>query len=247
MGEAMMQAAFIDQAESLPFGSLTDLCGQDGGLVIIAPHPDDETLGCGGLIAQASAERRPVVVIIMTDGTQSHPNSVKFPAHRLAEVRRLESRQAAELLGIDSDNIIFLGLPDGALPDDGESFSATVESVVRTCQTARAAALFCTWRHDHHPDHKAAWRIATQVQNRMPQLRLWAYPIWGRALPAPIAEHTPAGYRLDIAPHLAAKQSAIQAHRSQVTDMIDDDPNGFRLSPAVVSVFERPYEIFLAP
>ncbi|MBC8049793.1 MAG: PIG-L family deacetylase [Chitinophagales bacterium] len=243
----MIQPAYIEQAESLPFGAFTDLCGQDGGVVIMAPHPDDETLGCGGLIAHAAVHERPVIIIVMTDGTQSHPNSARFPAPRLAETRRLESREAARLLGLDPDRVIFLGLPDGALPDDGEGFSVAVESVFRICQSARAAALFCTWSYDHHLDHKAAWRMARNVQARMPHLRLWAYPVWGRALPAPIAEGAPTGFRLDIAAHLAAKQSAIRAHRSQVTDLIDDDPDCFRLSPAVISVFERTHEIFLAP
>ncbi|MDZ4792386.1 MAG: PIG-L deacetylase family protein [Hyphomicrobiales bacterium] len=243
----MSEPAYIEQAESLPFGAFTDLCGQDGGVVIMAPHPDDETLGCGGLIAQAAAHERPVIIIVMTDGTQSHPNSARFPAPCLAETRRLESSEAAKLLGLDPDRIVFLGLQDGALPASGEGFSAAVESVFRICQTASAAALFCTWRHDHHLDHKAAWRMAENVQSRRLHMRLWAYPVWGRALPAPIAEDAPAGVRLDIAAHLAAKQSAIRAHRSQVTDMIDDDPDGFKLSSAVISVFERPYEIFLAP
>jgi LmbE family N-acetylglucosaminyl deacetylase len=54
-----------------------------------------------------------------------------------------------------------------------------------------------------------------------------------------------AGYKLPIATHLEAKRSAVAAHASQYSTLIDDSPEGFRLPPELLSVFERPYEVFL--
>lgn len=55
----------------------------------------------------------------------------------------------------------------------------------------------------------------------------------------------PVGLRLDVSQHLAAKAAAIAAHRSQTTDFIDDDPEGFRLAPDMIARFQGPYEVFL--
>ena len=54
------------------------------------------------------------------------------------------------------------------------------------------------------------------------------------------------GFRLDIARHLPAKRRAIAAHRSQTTDLIADDPAGFRMPPAFRALFDQPFEVFLA-
>ncbi len=58
----------------LPEGSLNDIIG-GGTCLILAPHPDDESLGCGGLIAACVAAGRSPLVVILTDGAGSHPNS----------------------------------------------------------------------------------------------------------------------------------------------------------------------------
>jgi hypothetical protein len=54
------------------------------------------------------------------------------------------------------------------------------------------------------------------------------------------------GWRLDTTRHLPAKRRAIAAHRSQTTDLIDDDPNGFRLPDEFLALFTRPFEVFLS-
>ena len=89
--------------------------------------------------------------------------------------------------------------------------------------------------------------IARTAVAALADVRLHAYPVWGWTLPAdtPLDEPAPQGGRLDIRPHLARKRRAIAAHRSQTTDLIDDDPKGFRLEPAMLARFDRPYEFFL--
>ena len=60
--------------------------------VVIAPHPDDETLGCGAIIARKRAAGTNVRVVIVTDGRRSH-RSDKIPVHRLIALRRKEAQE----------------------------------------------------------------------------------------------------------------------------------------------------------
>ena len=90
-------------------------------LVIVAPHPDDEVLGCGGLIQQAVAAGADVRVIYLTNGDH---NQVAFKLYRgrlhlsakdyfkFGERRRTEAMAATNLLGLPSDHLFFLGYPD---------------------------------------------------------------------------------------------------------------------------------------
>ena len=82
----------------------------DGPILIIAPHPDDETLGCGGITALLKARGQAVRIIIVTDGSGA---SIPEPRPDLASVRRKESIQAARVLGIEMEDIVFLSYKDG--------------------------------------------------------------------------------------------------------------------------------------
>ena len=84
---------------ALPTGNLDDIIGT-GTCLILAPHPDDESLGCGGLIAACAAAGRPPLVVILTDGAGSHPNSREFPPNRLRAVRAQEARDAVAHLNL---------------------------------------------------------------------------------------------------------------------------------------------------
>src|ERR1700759_4483419 len=85
----------------LPCGDLDDIIGE-GTCVILAPHPDDESLGCGGLIATCAAAGRPPLVVILTDGAGSHPHSRMFPPDRLRACRAREVRTAVGMLGLEA-------------------------------------------------------------------------------------------------------------------------------------------------
>ncbi|MFC7690277.1 PIG-L deacetylase family protein [Paeniroseomonas aquatica] len=103
---------------SLPYADLDSITGGRTTLVL-APHPDDESLGCGGLIAEACARGRPPVVAVLTDGTMSHPNSPSHPAPRLRALREAEAQAAVESLGLGAHRLYFLGLRDSAVPTEG--------------------------------------------------------------------------------------------------------------------------------
>ena len=73
---------FFAAARQLPVAPLEALVG-DKGLVVVAPHPDDESLGCGGLIAEARRLGRAVRLVVVTDGCGSHTHSALYPPERL--------------------------------------------------------------------------------------------------------------------------------------------------------------------
>jgi LmbE family N-acetylglucosaminyl deacetylase len=231
---------------ALPFATLEEIAS--GTSLILAPHPDDESLGCGGLIAMASACGRPPVIVGVTDGAGSHPNSRSHPPARLRATRAAELRDAAEILGVGAERVHFLGLPDTRAPLAGPDFDAAVAAVVALMRRDLIATVFASWRFDPHCDHEAMAALAEAVAQGA-GVRLAFYPVWGWLLPQdealPVASI--AGRRLDIAAVLPCKRRAIAAHRSQYSGLITDDPEGFRLPRALLSVFEQPFEVFLAP
>jgi LmbE family N-acetylglucosaminyl deacetylase len=231
---------------TLPEGQLDDVIGP-GTCLILAPHPDDESLACGGLIAACVAAGRAPLVVILTDGAGSHPNSRTHPPHHLRAIRAQEAQTAVSLLGLTTDRLVFLNQPDTAAPPAGSRFDAIVATLLALKEPA-CAAILAPWQHDPHRDHEAASRLAAAVAEAA-SIRHLAYPVWGWTLAAetPVRAATQTGFRLDISRFLPSKRAAIQAHQSQYGGLIMDDPTGFRLPPDLLSVFDSPFETFVLP
>jgi LmbE family N-acetylglucosaminyl deacetylase len=242
----MQAAAFLAAAAELPIGDLDTIIGT-GGLVVVAPHADDESLGCGGLIAEAAAKGRDVRVVIVSDGCGSHTHSEAYPPDRLRALRETEAQDAVAILGLARDAVSFLRLPDAGVPSTGPGAQAAAEAIAAVARDCGASTVCVTWGHDPHCDHTAAAAIAALAHRDLPGVRLYAYPVWGWTLPADkeVGE-TPKGFRLDVGAHVEAKRRAILAHRSQTSDLIADDPTGFRLAPEMIGRFTGPFEIFVA-
>ncbi len=223
-----------------------------GPVLVVAPHPDDETLGCGGAVALLRARGEAVRVLVVSDGTQSHPHSQKYPAPALRQLREGETQAAMQRLGVSAEQIAFLRLPDGGVPHL-QSPTPELSQALAACRIALTAhppsTIFLPYRYDPHPDHRATWQLIQAVAITLPcPPRLVEYPIWDWD-PAQRGE-LPAGYRLwrlDISSTVHLKQQAIACYRSQIEDLIDDDPSGFRLSPDLLTHFSQPWEIYLEP
>ncbi|WP_163025053.1 PIG-L deacetylase family protein, partial [Pseudomonas viridiflava] len=97
--------------------------------VIIAPHPDDEVLGCGGLMRQLAQLERTLLLISVTDGTASHPGSPLWPVQRLSAIRPQESAEALERLEIPQDRLEWIrgGFQDGDVASDEDRLVALLE------------------------------------------------------------------------------------------------------------------------
>ncbi len=235
----------LERMAALPFADLDEIIGGATALVL-APHPDDESLGCGGLIAEACASGRPPAVAVLTDGAMSHPSSRSHPPSRLRALPRAEARAAIAALGLGSERLHFLDVPDGRAPHGGPGVEAAAARIADLARAYKAGTILATWEHDPHADHAAAQAIA-RAAARLVGARVVSYPVWGWALPrrAPLPVGSVAGARLDIARHLPAKRRAIAAHESQHSGLIADDPQGFRLPKSLLSAVDRPFEVFL--
>ena len=218
-------------------------------VLIVAPHPDDETLGCGGAISLLCRQGYDVSVLIVSDGTGSHPNSQKYPAPILQSIREGETLTALAILGVKPEAITFLRLKDGSVPTlTSVNF---IKAKIR-CQDYLKAALpdtiFIPWRFDPHADHRATWQL---IQAAILSLGIAPqtieYPIWDwdtqqQQQRTDLVEIS--GWRLDIATVLDRKCQAIAAYRSQLGQLIDDDPSGFCLTAELLVNFKRPWEVY---
>src|ERR1700727_1283472 len=243
---AMTVGEALAAAHSLPFRSVRDIL-EERPFVVVAPHPDDESLACGGLIADACRQGVRGKVVIVSDGAGSHPNSRAYPPDRLRSLREEEARQAGAELGLRPEEMLFLGLPDRFVPHEGEDAERAIGVIVDCARDIGAGSLFVSWRHDPHCDHEASYRIARAVQRRVCGVRLFEYVVWGHTLP-PSTEvgSIQSGFKICLDDKLLErKRRAIAAHRSQTSDLIDDDPAGFLFTQIDLAYFDRAYEFFL--
>ena len=219
-----------------------------GSTLVVAPHPDDESLGCGGAIALLQSLYA-VQVLVISDGTLSHPRSRRYPAPALQALREQETLCAVAELGVKPEAVTFLRLKDGSVPlPEVTGFEAAVNRCCAYLAAFTPATIIMPWRRDPHPDHRASWgliSIAIAKLNLSP--RLLEYPIWDwdptQQSDTPL--DSVKAWRLDISKVLPQKLQAIAAHRSQTTDLIDDDPEGFRLTPEMLANFTHPWELYL--
>jgi LmbE family N-acetylglucosaminyl deacetylase len=233
--------------QSLPLVSITEVMAES--VLVIAPHPDDETLGCGGAIKLLCSLGKTVQVLVMSDGTQSHTNSRKFPTLALKHLREQETRRAMSVLGVESSHITFFQLRDGSIPaSKSAGFNKAVGRLQDYLSAINPKIVFAPWRSDPHPDHRATWQILQAALNQ-PSLspRVIEYPIWDwdPAQRQSSQQGFRKAWRLDISGVVEAKKQAIAVYRSQTTELIDDDPMGFRLSAQMLSNFTQPWEIYL--
>jgi LmbE family N-acetylglucosaminyl deacetylase len=214
-------------------------------LLVLAPHPDDESLGCGLLLAERWARGLPTHVACLTDGAASHPGSRLWPPARLAATRRRELEAALRRLGgTPARDLTWLGFPDAALhrlhgpgADLARALGALVDGL-------GARTLLAASPDDPHCDHEAGARAARQVAAARPGLALWHYPVWSRWR-AWQAGREVAGDRLDLPARRAAKRAAIAAHRSQQGRVVRDDPGGFRMPAGFAARFAAEPETYL--
>jgi LmbE family N-acetylglucosaminyl deacetylase len=222
-----------------------------GATLVVAPHQDDESLGCGGAIALLRAAHLPVRVLFVSDGAGSHPGSRRYPGPALSALRNAEARAALAILGVAADACAFLGLPDRSVPRAGtDDFSAACAACRAELHVAgkHPETILLPWRRDPHTDHRASWELVMAALGAEPCSRLLEYPIWLWELGTPGDAPVPgevSGWRLDISSVVDRKQRAIAAHRSQTTPLIDDDPRGWVLPPEILARFAQPWEVFL--
>ncbi|WP_125106716.1 bifunctional PIG-L family deacetylase/class I SAM-dependent methyltransferase [Gulosibacter massiliensis] len=236
-----------DCAHELPGVTTTQLLSPGAPLVVVVAHPDDETLGAGGLIATAAAHGHDVTVVLCSDGEASHPDSRTHTRQELAVIRRREFTAAMDALGSTSrkscNHVSFtaLGLPDGHV---GE-FGTEIEGELRRLVTP-GSTIASPWRSDGHPDHDAVGEIAAAVAAEL-ELTLLEFPIWYWHWAQPVADprwRSMRTFRLD--PSAAgAKRLAMAAYPSQTTPLSAAAEDAPVLTEQFLQHFHRDTEVFL--
>jgi LmbE family N-acetylglucosaminyl deacetylase len=221
-------------------------------VLVVAPHPDDESLGCGGLIAGLASSGCCFHTVFVTDGGASHPRSHEWPRHRLAVQREKEATEALAHLGIGDHPRTFLRLRDAEMPPvHTPEWRLAVADMTMILRTFRPDLVLLPWRRDPHRDHRDSWRLylEARVASAISPVSL-EYAVWleelGKAADFPRDDE--AEYvAFDIATALPSKLAAIGAHLSQTSDLIDDDPGGFRLTAATIARLTGPHEGYWRP
>ena len=194
-------------------------------LVVVAPHPDDETLGLGATTAQLVAAGVDVRVVSVSDGGAAHPGATLPDRRRLEAIRRHELRRATNILGVDPP--VSLGLPDGELAAHEDRLTQLLAEIL----DAAGPGTWCaaTWRGDGHPDHEAAGRAAATSCARTGAVLL-EYPVWmwHWASPADPAVPWDQAYSVPVSGWAVdRKRLAAQRYRSQF------EPNAGAPAPVV--------------
>lgn len=195
--------------------------------LILAAHPDDETLGCGGTILQKVSSGTPVRVLVVTDGRYSHRSS-SLPPQDLARTRRAEMAEAARRLGLGEEALRWGGFTDGTL---GKWEGKLTDLIADAVAEMRPEEVYVTGAFEPHPDHAALGRAARRaVRHAVTRVQLLEYPIWLWAQwPLPGRDRVPAilaaakvlslnadAVKVRVGEHSAAKEHALHAHASQV-------------------------------
>lgn len=180
-------------------------------VLVAAPHPDDEVLGCGGSVAHHVAAGRQVFVVYLTSGERGGPGG------ELGPLREREAAAAMDVLGVPAGNLSFLRIPDGRIdPGALDQVGAVTEVLRRICP----ALLYLPHPADASFDHRAAfllcWRAAGMAGSRnFPEWGTtphWVAAVLGYEVWSPISEP---GYHEDITAVLDRKLAALACYQSQ--------------------------------
>jgi LmbE family N-acetylglucosaminyl deacetylase len=182
-------------------------------IVVVAPHPDDETLGLGGLIHDWNSEGIDIRVLIVSDGGASHSHAW------LVELRRAEALAAATELGV-RNKVSFLDFPDAELSNHHEAIAAAIQANIPTDGTP--CVVLSPRLDDGHPDHDACFRAADDVASRLPTIEHWTYGVWTWTL-EPRTDLLGGAFRWTMsAEGYEAKWKALGMYASQVTALIGE-------------------------
>jgi LmbE family N-acetylglucosaminyl deacetylase len=211
-------------------------------LVIVAPHPDDETIALGGTIHDHVRSGGAVEIIAVTDGEAADEQADEQARRRLAIRRDGERRQALARLGAVDAEIVRLRLPDREVGQYEPELAGILGQRFAAIKAKEDNCLVSlTWREDPHPDHRAAARAGIEAAslNGLPYIEV---PIWAsyenRSLPTDRIL-----YRPITAEGQRAKRDALRAFRSQTEPLPGE--RGPVLPSDFFSVFDQSHELIL--
>jgi LmbE family N-acetylglucosaminyl deacetylase len=173
-------------------------------VLVIAPHPDDESIGCGGALCLHAQRGDRVTAVYLTSGELGLKH---LPRHDAWLTREREAAQAAKILGVA--RLFFLRLADWFVSDAIEKGAAKLRPILKR---AKPGLVYLPHEQEWHPDHKAALPIlrAALKDGRIAAPVLRAYEVW-----TPLTAHD---HVEDISAVMPRKLRALKAHKSQLRE-----------------------------
>ena len=209
-------------------------------MIVFAPHPDDETLACGGTIIRKIQEGFDVHVVVMMDGRHSHDVTLGLAEpspETIAEIRATEFSEATRVLGVNLSNLILLGFEDGKLR---EQMSEARERTVRILREVRPVEIYMPYRDDANEDHRTTYEIvAGSVREADLLPKMYEYSVWNGKLPRPGLKV----FVMDIHGELGRKIEAISKYKSQISKCFPKQEKAV-LSEEFVNMFRSERETF---
>ncbi len=210
--------------------------------LVVAPHPDDEVLGAGGLMRTLRRAGVTVDVVAVTDGEASHRGSPTVGPAQVIRLRVGETVHAYRELGLDPRRRRRLGLPDSHVAD----CAGELEDHLRALLTGRPG-LWCIapWWHDGHPDHNATGRAALAASSACGILLL-GYLVSSYHHGEPPEIPSDGAVRLPLDADLQhRKRAALARYVSQLQPLSRHPADTPVLSAAAVAASTGPEEVFV--
>lgn len=193
-------------------------------IIVFSPHPDDETLGCGGTIAKKISEGYQVYVVILTDGRYAFSKILKINSNptpeNLSKIRRKEAIEATAILGVPASHLLFLDFEDGTLR---KNIKELREKIVEILERISPVEVYFPFIRDTHPDHQTANRIISKCcQNLRLKPVKYQYSIMHKLLhTGPYIERCLDLYKdciadIDISEYLIIKRRALEKFKSEI-------------------------------
>ena len=203
----------------------------DADVMVISPHPDDAEFGVAGTVARWTREAKRVVYVICTNGEKGTSDLTLKP-ERLAEIRQVEQRAAAKVLGVS--DVIFLGYPDQGL-EDTPAFRKEIVRLIRIYRPTIVASADPYRRYIWHRDHRITGQVVLDAVYPFARDHL-AYPdlLTEGLEPHKVQEvlfwgADDVNYRSDITDTFNLKLTALLCHESQVREFRTPELKGWLL------------------
>lgn len=144
-------------------------------VIVLSPHPDDEVLGCAGLIQHLQAANKNVYVVILTGGESSHnEHKCGLDKKMIILKRRSLSHDVAQILHLPDDHLYFLNYPDGGI-DIGNNEKNKLKQII---DNISPQAIFVPHVGDKWSDHVHVKEIVESIISSEVSIQLFAYCVW---------------------------------------------------------------------
>lgn len=143
-------------------------------ILLVAPHPDDEVIGCAGLIQQLLKAGKQIDVVILSGGEKSHSGCCHIDEIALVKARRELSRQAAQIVGLPLEHLHFLNYPDGGIAYNHHETNRLKQLIT----DMKPDAIFIPHKGEGWSDHVEAGRIIKELTEECTDIQLYEYCVW---------------------------------------------------------------------